>query len=144
VDEVSERTHVLDAVAVLQRGGLVAFPTETVYGLGADAADPAAVTRIFEVKGRPPGHPLIVHVGGTEDMARWAAAVPAAVGYFRMEAGKHFLTDVLLGYSIGATVGVLVPELHKKAGGRGLSVLPLQGLNVNGHSYGGLQLTKQL
>ena len=77
MDEPQERTHVLDAVAVLQRGGLVAFPTETVYGLGADAANPAAVARIFEVKGRPADHPLIVHVGGTEDLGRWADAVPA-------------------------------------------------------------------
>lgn len=75
---VDDRTHVLDAVAVLQRGGLVAFPTETVYGLGADAAEPAAVSRIFAVKGRPADHPVIVHIAGTEDLARWAVAVPAA------------------------------------------------------------------
>lgn len=75
---VDDRTHVLDAVAVLARGGLVAFPTETVYGLGADAADAAAVGRIFAVKGRPAGHPLIVHVAGTEDLLRWAESVPAS------------------------------------------------------------------
>ena len=51
-----------DAAAVLQRGGLVAFPTETVYGLGADAFDPRAVARIFEVKARPCFDPLIVHL----------------------------------------------------------------------------------
>jgi L-threonylcarbamoyladenylate synthase len=51
-----------DAAAVLQRGGLVAFPTETVYGLGADAFDPRAVARIFEVKARPSFDPLIVHL----------------------------------------------------------------------------------
>ena len=78
MDDHQERTHVLDAVAVLQRGGLVAFPTETVYGLGADAANATAVARIFEVKGRPADHPLIVHVGGTEDLSRWADAVPAS------------------------------------------------------------------
>jgi len=77
MDETPERTHVLDAVAVLERGGLVAFPTETVYGLGADASDVVAVARIFEVKARPVGHPLIVHLGGTEDLSRWAATVPA-------------------------------------------------------------------
>jgi L-threonylcarbamoyladenylate synthase len=77
MDGGSGRTHVLDAVTVLQRGGLVAFPTETVYGLGADAADPAAVARIFAVKGRPAAHPVIVHVAGTEDLDRWAEAVPA-------------------------------------------------------------------
>ena len=56
---VGDRSHVLDAVAVLTRGGLVAFPTETVYGLGADASNAEAVARIFRVKGRPAGHPLI-------------------------------------------------------------------------------------
>ncbi len=71
------RTHVLDAVAVLARGGLVAFPTETVYGLGADAANAEAVARVFQVKGRPTDHPLIVHVAGTEDLARFARTVPA-------------------------------------------------------------------
>ncbi|MFB7756839.1 L-threonylcarbamoyladenylate synthase, partial [Streptomyces sp. NPDC056121] len=49
------------AAGVLRGGGLVALPTETVYGLGANAEDPAAVARIFQVKGRPPSHPLIVH-----------------------------------------------------------------------------------
>src|SRR6516162_10757574 len=50
------------AVKILRRGGLVAFPTETVYGLGANALDPAAVQRIFTAKGRPPHNPLIVHI----------------------------------------------------------------------------------
>ena len=75
---MDDRTHVLDAVAVLTRGGLVAFPTETVYGLGADAANAEAVARIFRVKGRPVGHPLIVHVAGTEDLGRFAETVPAS------------------------------------------------------------------
>jgi len=60
------------AVDVLRRGGLVAFPTETVYGLGADATDDAAVRRVFEVKGRPPGHPLIVHLGSAGQLDDWA------------------------------------------------------------------------
>ena len=51
------------AVELLKAGGLVAFPTETVYGLGADASNPNAVARVFSVKGRPKGHPLIVHAG---------------------------------------------------------------------------------
>ncbi|MBJ7307543.1 MAG: Sua5/YciO/YrdC/YwlC family protein, partial [Acidimicrobiia bacterium] len=50
------------AVAVLRGGGLVAFPTETVYGLGADASNDAAVARVFSVKGRPTDHPLIIHL----------------------------------------------------------------------------------
>jgi L-threonylcarbamoyladenylate synthase len=65
------------AVAVLRGGGLVAFPTETVYGLGADAANAAAVERLYAVKGRPPGHPVIVHVADVHAMDHWAAAVPA-------------------------------------------------------------------
>jgi len=55
---------------------LVAFPTETVYGLGADASNPAAVARIYAVKGRPADHPVIVHVGDPEQVARWARDVP--------------------------------------------------------------------
>lgn len=64
------------AVEVLRRGGLVAFPTETVYGLGADAANPDAVTRIFTVKGRPRNHPVIVHLAQATAIKGWAAAVP--------------------------------------------------------------------
>jgi L-threonylcarbamoyladenylate synthase len=64
------------AVEVLRRGGLVAFPTETVYGLGADAANPAAVGRIFSVKGRPRNHPLIVHLAEATAVKGWAADVP--------------------------------------------------------------------
>ncbi|WP_400191455.1 phosphatase PAP2 family protein [Hymenobacter sp. B81] len=73
-----------------------------------------------------------------------AALVPAAVGYSRIAAGKHFLSDNLLGYALGATVGVVVPQLHKASGGSGLSFTPIQGLNANGYSYGGLLITKQL
>jgi L-threonylcarbamoyladenylate synthase len=69
---------VRNAVAILRRGGLVAFPTETVYGLGADAANPAAVARIYEVKGRPVNHPVIVHIGDIGQLARWAREIPKA------------------------------------------------------------------
>ena len=65
-----------DAAATLRRGGLVAFPTETVYGLGADASNPAAVARIYAVKRRPPGHPVIVHIGGVAQLNRWAREIP--------------------------------------------------------------------
>jgi len=64
------------AVDVLRAGGLVAFPTETVYGLGADAANAAAVGRIFTVKGRPRNHPLIVHLAEATAIKGWAADVP--------------------------------------------------------------------
>lgn len=66
------------AVEILRRGGLVAFPTETVYGLGADALNPRAVDRIFQVKGRPVSHPLIVHLASAGDLGAWAAEVPDA------------------------------------------------------------------
>ncbi|HEX5828377.1 MAG TPA: L-threonylcarbamoyladenylate synthase [Candidatus Limnocylindrales bacterium] len=65
-----------EAVAILRAGGLVAFPTETVYGLGADAANPAAVARIFAAKGRPADHPLIVHLAGAGGIDAWAVDVP--------------------------------------------------------------------
>lgn len=63
-------------VAILRAGGLVAFPTETVYGLGADASNPAAVRRIFEAKGRPADHPVIVHLADAEQLRLWASEVP--------------------------------------------------------------------
>jgi L-threonylcarbamoyladenylate synthase len=66
------------AAELLKKGELVAFPTETVYGLGADAASPDAVARIFAAKGRPSNHPVIVHVRGKDDAARWAAELPPA------------------------------------------------------------------
>jgi L-threonylcarbamoyladenylate synthase len=64
------------AVEVLRGGGLVAFPTETVYGLGADARNDAAVRRIFEAKGRPATHPVIVHLADAAQAAAWAAEIP--------------------------------------------------------------------
>ena len=73
-----------------------------------------------------------------------AAAVPAVVAFTRVKAGKHFLSDNIVGYAVGATVGVVVPQLHKMAGRRGISLSPLQGVNVNGYSYSGLLLSKQL
>jgi L-threonylcarbamoyladenylate synthase len=66
------------AGAILRAGGLVAFPTETVYGLGANALDDGAVRRVFETKGRPAHNPLIVHVPSTEDARALAARWPAA------------------------------------------------------------------
>ncbi len=77
------RTHAAD---LLRAGGLVAFPTETVYGLGADASNAAAVKRIFEVKGRPQTHPLIVHIADAGDLTKWAAEVPPLA----MRLAEHF------------------------------------------------------
>ena len=78
----AEITH---AAAVLRDGGLVAFPTETVYGLGADASSPAAVRRLFRVKGRPPDHPVIVHVASINHVPEWVSGMP---GYAVALAGE--------------------------------------------------------
>lgn len=68
--------NVRAAAAALRAGELVAFPTETVYGLGADARNPDAVARIFRAKGRPAGHPLIVHLPAGSEPDEWALDVP--------------------------------------------------------------------
>ena len=67
---------VKDAALALKEGHLVAFPTETVYGLGADATNKRAVARIYEVKGRPKDHPLIVHISSIELLDKWASEIP--------------------------------------------------------------------
>lgn len=64
------------AAAALRAGELVAFPTETVYGLGADASNPRAIARIFAAKGRPADHPLIVHLPDASHLERWAVEIP--------------------------------------------------------------------
>jgi len=66
------------AAEILRAGGLVAFPTETVYGLGADASNPVAVKKIFAAKGRPADHPVIVHIADMSELKHWAAEVPRA------------------------------------------------------------------
>ena len=72
-------TDLIDkAVELLRAGQVVALPTETVYGLGADALNPAAVARIFALKGRPTDHPLIIHLPPEADIGDWAANVPPA------------------------------------------------------------------
>ena len=65
-----------DAAAALVKGDLVAFPTETVYGLGADATNEDAIARIYKVKGRPIGHPLIVHISSLANLGQWAQDIP--------------------------------------------------------------------
>lgn len=66
---------VASAAAAIKAGALVAFPTETVYGLGADACSSDAVSRIYEVKGRPAEHPLIVHIASMNEMAKWSVDI---------------------------------------------------------------------
>ena len=71
--------HITKAVEILRQGGLVAFPTETVYGLGADAANESAIQKVFHAKGRPHDHPLIVHLAGMNQLNDWARDIsPAA------------------------------------------------------------------
>jgi L-threonylcarbamoyladenylate synthase len=110
------------AGAVLRAGGLVAFPTETVYGLGADATNADAVRRVFAVKARPADHPLIVHLGSAADLPRWAALPPGATGELAERLAGAFwpgpLTLVLprhpasLAVAAGGrdTVGLRVPD----------------------------------
>jgi L-threonylcarbamoyladenylate synthase len=83
------------AVSVLRAVGLVAFPTETVYGLGADASNAAAVRRIFEVKGRPASHPVIVHIADGVQLANWARDIPEAARRLALKFWPGPLTVIL-------------------------------------------------
>lgn len=65
------------AIEILKRGGLIAMPTETVYGLAADAQNPEALQKIFTVKQRPADHPLIVHIASKDQLMDWASDIPA-------------------------------------------------------------------
>ena len=127
-----------DAAAVLMSGGLVAFPTETVYGLGADACNAAAVARIYSVKGRPADHPLIVHVPTMDLLGDWAADVPAYAIALARDYWPGAMTLVVTRSELAGdfitggqdTVGVRVPnhpvalgllEAFAKAGGKGVA-----------------------
>jgi L-threonylcarbamoyladenylate synthase len=127
-----------DAARVLMSGGLVAFPTETVYGLGADACNAAAVARIYSVKGRPADHPLIVHVPSMDLLGDWAADVPAYAIALARDYWPGPMTLVVTRSELAGdfitggqdTVGVRVPnhpvalgllEAFAKAGGKGVA-----------------------
>jgi L-threonylcarbamoyladenylate synthase len=73
----STQSDIEKAAKALLAGSLVAFPTETVYGLGADATNPEAVSRVYSVKGRPTDHPLIVHISSKELINHWAIDIPS-------------------------------------------------------------------
>jgi L-threonylcarbamoyladenylate synthase len=92
---VKRGTDVEAAAAVLRAGGLVAFPTETVYGLGADASRERSAARIFEVKGRPRAHPLIVHLHANAALDDWARDVPDAARLLVARAWPGPLTIVV-------------------------------------------------
>ena len=106
-----------DAVDALRNDGLVALPTETVYGLAGDATSPTAVAKIFAAKGRPANHPVIVHLPGVEAVPRWTSSVPAWAMTLAAELWPGPLTvivprdpDVLDAVSGGQpTVGLRVP-----------------------------------
>ena len=126
------------AAANLLAGNLVAFPTETVYGLGADACNAAAVARIYLVKGRPADHPLIVHVASMDALGDWASDVPA----FAISLARDFwpgpMTLIMKRSGLAAdfvtggqdTVGIRVPahpvalgllEAFARVGGKGVA-----------------------
>jgi len=119
-------------------GDLVAFPTETVYGLGADASNSGAVARIYSVKGRPNDHPLIVHIASMERMGDWASDVPEYAIALARSFWPGPMTLVLKRSELAGdfvtggqdTVGVRVPdhvvalallEAFEKAGGKGVA-----------------------
>ena len=127
-----------DAAAVLINDGLVAFPTETVYGLGADACNEMAVARIYSVKGRPADHPLIVHVASMDALGDWAADVPAYAIALARDYWPGPMTLVVTRSELAGdfitggqdTVGVRVPnhpvalgllEAFARAGGKGVA-----------------------
>ena len=126
------------AAKSLVAGNLVAFPTETVYGLGADATNPEAVAKIYNAKGRPADHPLIVHISSIDVMGAWAADIPEfainlardfwpgpmTLVFTRSELAKDFITGNQ------NTVGLRVPNQpialallkeFEKLGGKGVA-----------------------
>lgn len=71
-----QQQQIAAAAQILRSGGTVAFPTETVYGLGADVTNPSAIEKIYRIKHRPSDHPLIVHIGAISGLHHWAQAIP--------------------------------------------------------------------
>ena len=86
-----DNEELLEAGEILKNGGLVAFPTETVYGLGGDALNPDAAAKIYAAKGRPSDNPLIVHISDMEDMMIWLPIISLTVGYIAgIYVGRNF------------------------------------------------------
>jgi L-threonylcarbamoyladenylate synthase len=127
-----------DAAANLLAGGLVAFPTETVYGLGADACNADAVARIYAAKGRPEDHPLIVHIASMDGLGEWADDVPGYAISLARDFWPGPMTLVIKRSGLAGdfvtggqdTVGIRVPnhpialgllEAFVWAGGRGVA-----------------------
>ncbi len=109
VDPRSFRPEELaEAADILKRGGLVAFPTETVYGLGANAHDPDGVHRLRQVKGRPPEKPLTLHLASKEDVPRYVEEVPRPARLLMDRYWPGPLTIIFPG-NAGQGIGVRVP-----------------------------------
>ena len=131
------REALINAAKTLRDGGLVAFPTETVYGLGADATNEAAVARIYKVKGRPQDHPVIVHIADLDQVDYWAQDIPDYAISLMRDFWPGPMTLVLKRKNAGdfitggqETVGLRIPAqqialtlLHefKKLGGHGVA-----------------------
>ncbi len=126
-----------DAAANLLASGLVAFPTETVYGLGADACNADAVARIYSVKGRPADHPLIVHIASIDGLGEWADDVPGYAISLARDFWPGPMTLVVKRSGLAGdfvtggqdTVGVRVPD-HPVALGLLLSFWQIGGKGV--------------
>jgi L-threonylcarbamoyladenylate synthase len=129
---------IASATAHLLSGDLVAFPTETVYGLGADACNSKAVARIYEVKGRPADHPLIVHIASLDGLGAWAREIPEYAIKLARDFWPGPMTLVLKRSELAGdfitggqdTVGVRVPDhavalslliAFEKVGGKGVA-----------------------
>lgn len=100
---------IAEAAAILRRGGLVAFPTETVYGLGADAEDPKAIERLNRVKGRPPEKPYSLHLHAPEQIEPFVSEVPSLARRLMERFWPGPLTIVMPGKD-GKTVGFRLPD----------------------------------
>ncbi len=107
--DVLDASVVAEAAAMLRRGGLVAFPTETVYGLGADATNPKAIARLTEVKGRPPEKPYSLHMHAPEQMRPFVRTIPSRAAALMERFWPGPLTIVLPSIS-GQTVGFRLPD----------------------------------
>ena len=100
---------ITEAAAIVRRGGLVAFPTETVYGLAADATNPEAIARLNHVKGRPPDKPYSFHLHDATQIAQFVSSVPPLAEQLMRRFWPGPLTIVMLGKD-GKRVGFRVPD----------------------------------
>ena len=137
---VSNPTHIQikNAAKALKDGHLVAFPTETVYGLGADATNEEAVGRIYSVKNRPKDHPIIVHISSSNQMCKWATDIPEYANILAKEFWPGPMTLILNRSNLAkncitggqSNVGIRVPQNYvaqkllnefEKIGGHGIA-----------------------